>query len=269
MSLFKISCAISTIAFTGAGCSAVPLTESGAISSYSNLGTPKGINGKARTFVDGPYVLAAKTISISPTRLSEIASAKITKAEDKRLVANAMDRAMCIALSDRYRLVPSGQAADLTVQAVVSDLVPTNAVIAGVSKVASLGSSAVLPIGLPRFPLGLGGLAVEAEALDVNGVQRVAIVWSRGANSFTNGARVSEIGDAYSLAAAFGKQFSRVLVTGKPNPGFALPSGQSINSAVGGKPKYEACEVFGRSPGLTGAIAGAVGAPPSWIDRSN
>jgi hypothetical protein len=266
MSLLKISSIISALAFTGAGCSSVPLTESGAISSYASLGAAKGTNSKARTFVDGPYVLTTKTISISPTRLSERASSKIKKVEDQRLVSNAMDRAMCIALSDRYRLVPFGQAADLKVQAVISDLVPTNAVAAGFAKAASLGSSAVLPVGLPRLPIGLGGLAVEAEALDGNGVQRAAIVWSRGANSFTNGPRVSEIGDAYSLAAAFGKQFSRMLVTGKPNPGFALPSGQSMNSAMGGKPKNEACEAFGRAPGLGGALAGAFGAPPSWAD---
>ncbi|TPJ62945.1 DUF3313 domain-containing protein [Mesorhizobium sp. B2-6-1] len=123
---------------------------------------------------------------------------------------------------------------------------------------------------IPRLPLGFGGLAVEAEALDRNGIQRAAMVWSRGANSFTNEAMVSEIGDAYSLGATFGNDFSRMLVTGKAPSGLhiSIPSGQRIKSFLGGKPKYAACEVFGRAPGLFGMVGANVGAPPSWTDKS-
>jgi len=39
-----------------------------------------------------------------------------------------------------------------------------------------LGSSAVLPVSVPRLPIGLGGLAVEAEAVDSAGVQLAGIL---------------------------------------------------------------------------------------------
>jgi hypothetical protein len=140
---------------------------------------------------------------------------------------------------------------------------------AGVSTAVSLGSSAVLPVGIPRLPAGLGGLAVEAEAVDRNGVQRAAVVWSKGANSITNNARVSEVGDAYSLAPNFGDYFSRLLIKGKEPQGLqiALPSSQRMKSALGGKPKYAACEAFGRGRGLSGLVADKLGAPPEWTDK--
>src|SRR5690606_32601766 len=121
--------------------------------------------------------------------------------KDRALVSNALDRAICVALSDRYRIAALGQPADMTVRTVITDLVPTDKTMAGVSTAVSLGSNFVLPVGVPRLPVGLGGLAVEAEAVDSTGVQRAAAVWSKGANSFTDNARVSEIGDAYGLAS--------------------------------------------------------------------
>ncbi len=111
---------------------------------------------------------------------------------------------------------------------------------------------------------------MEAEAVDSNGIQRAAMVWSRGANSITNTPRVSEVGDAYSLASTFGNEFSRMLVTGKePQPlDLALPSGQRVQSWFGGKPKYAACDAFGRSAGLARVVLDKVGAPPEWSDKA-
>lgn len=107
-----------------------------------------------------------------------------------------------MALSDKYRIAALGQPADMTVRTVITDLVPTDKTMAGVSTAVTLGSGFVLPVSVPRLPFGLGGLAVEAEAVDSSGV-RAAAVWSKGANSITGKARVSEIGDAYGLADDF------------------------------------------------------------------
>lgn len=251
------------------GCTSVPLTEGGTLTSYNQLSPAKGKFTKSRSFVDAQGLTAVRTVSILPATFSTSAASRIKADQDRFLVTNALDRAVCVALSDKYQLVPVGQPADLTVRAVVTDIVPTNKAIAGVSTAVSLGSSFALPVGIPRLPVGLGGLAVEAEAIDSTGMQRAAVVWSKGANSITNNARVSEVGDAYSLAANFGKYFSRMLMTGKEPKGLdlSLPSGQRMQSALGGKPKYAACDAFGRSPGLAGIIADKVGAPPQWTDK--
>lgn len=252
-----------------AGCASVPLTEGGTLSSYDRLGEPKGNLSKTRTYVDGAGLASMKTARIVPTAFSSSASSHVETEADRVLVANAIDRALCIALSDKYQMLPAGRTADLTVRAVVTDIVPTNKTMAGISTAVTLGSNAVLPVGVPRLPVGLGGLAVEAEAMDSTGVQRAAMVWARGANSIQNNPRVSDVGDAYGLAVKFGDEFSRVLETGKEPEGLdlSLPSGQRLKSWFGGKPKYEACDTFGRAPGLVGVVADKVGAPPQWTDE--
>ena len=95
------------------------------------------------------------------------------------------------------------------------------------------------------------------------------MVWSRGADSFTTAARMSQVGDAYALAGSFGNDFGKMLVKGQsPFKGVgSLPSGQRMWSALGGKNKYAACEAFGRAPGIAGAIGGKLGLPPDWTDK--
>lgn len=252
-----------------AGCASVPLKQAGTLSSYERLGEQKGNLSKARVYVDGNGLAPLQTAQIVPTAFAFGALPRIPDEADRALVTNAIDRALCVALSDRYQMVSTGQPADLTVRAVVTDILPTNKAMAGVSTVVSLGTGFVLPVGIPRLPIGLGGLAVEAEAVDRTGVQRAAIVWARGANSIQDNPRVSEVGDAYGLAGSFGSEFAQLLVLGKEPQGLdlSLPSGQRLQSWFGGKPKYPACDAFGRAPGLAGVVAGKVGAPPEWTDR--
>ncbi|WP_049731767.1 DUF3313 domain-containing protein [Rhizobium ecuadorense] len=257
------------LAAAAAGCSTVPLKQAGTLSSYSNLGPPKGKLQKSRIYVDGAGLAPAKTVAIAPTTFAFSAATRIKSPADRVMVSNALDRALCISLSDRYRIVAPGEPADLTIRSVVTDIVPTNKAMAGVSTVVTVGSGFALPVGVPRLPAGLGGLAVEAEAVDRGGVQRAAIVWSRGANSLQNEPRVSEVGDAYSLASKFSSEFSRMLIARKEPKGLdlSLPSGQRMKSWLGGKPKYAACDAFGRSPGLMGAVAAKYGAPPQWTEK--
>ncbi|MDW5315873.1 DUF3313 domain-containing protein [Rhizobium sp. PL01] len=252
-----------------AACTSVPLKEGGTLTSYTQLSPVKGKFTKSRTFVDSKGLATVITVSIVPTMFTLEAASRIKAPQDRALVTNALDRAVCVSLSDKYQIVHAGQPADLTVRTVVTDIVATNKTMAGVSTAVSLGSNIALPVGIPRLPVGLGGLAVEAEATDFTGIQRVAVVWSKGANSITNSARASEVGDAYSLASNFGKYLSRMLVSGEEPKGLdlSLPSAHRVNSVLGGKPKFAACDVFGRSPGLAGIVADKVGAPPQWTDK--
>lgn len=256
-------------AATVSGCAAVPLKEAGTLASYQKLGPQKGTFAKKRLYVDGPQLARAKTVAIVPTVFSFGAASKIRSEADRSMVSKALDRALCVALSDKYQMVPAGQPADLTIRSVIADIVPTNKAVAGVATVVSVGSGFALPVGVPRLPFGLGGLAIEAEALDAAGTQTAAMLWSRGANSIQDKPRVSEVGDAYGLAAKFADDFSRVLIAGKEPKGLnlSLPSRQRTRSWLGGKPKYAACEAFGRAPGLLGVLASRYGAPPQWTER--
>ena len=252
-----------------AGCAAVPLEEANTLASYDGLTSNNGKFTKAKFKVDPGDLAANKTIYIEPTTVSPSAALSIKKSSDQDLVANVISRALCVGVSDRFQVVDRRENADVVVHATVTRIVATSATAAGLSTATSLGASFVIPVPVPRLPIGLGGLAVEAEATTRDGKQIGAMVWAKGANAITTSARVSEIGDAYSLASSFGSDFAKMLVTGKtPYKGLPkIPSAQKIKSGLGGRPKYPACERFGRSPGLKDFAGSQIGLPPSWTDK--
>lgn len=268
-SAFRSVCFALPLILAVTGCASVPLKEGGTLTSYGNLGAPKGTLAKKRLYVDGRHLVTVKTVSIVPTTFSFSAASRIKSEADRSLVSNALDRALCVALSDKYQMVSAGQPADLTIRSVVTDIVPTNKAMAGVATAVTVGTGFVLPVSVPRLPFGLGGLAVEAEAVGGGGIQSAAMVWARGANSIQDNPRISEVGDAYGLASKFASDFSRMLISGKEPKGLnlSLPSRQRMQSWLGGKPKYPACDAFGRAPGLAGVVAAKYGAPPEWTDR--
>lgn len=255
-----------------AGCASTPLVEGVTLSSYDGLAPSDGMITKSRIRVNKEQILASRTINIIPTSFS--AAVATSLGEDQRaLVTNAVSRALCISLSDRYEVVGIDTRADLTVTTVITHVTETNEVAAGLSAAASIGSSFVdmgAPVPVPRIPIGLGNLSIEAEAVDALGQQQAAMVWGRGATAFFSSPKASKASDAYDLAAAFGDDFGYLLVKGKsPFGGFdpSLPSMQKINSAIGLAPKYAACENYGRAPGLAGVVGGKLGLPPEWTDK--
>ncbi len=251
------------------GCATAPMTQSGALASYQSLSSSNGILAKSLLNIDKDTVLAASTVRIMPTSFSEAAAAGLSEPQ-RRLVANAVDRALCLNLSERFTVVTPSERADLTTRTFITQATPTDPVAAGASKVVSAVPGALgVPVPVPRLPIGLGSLSIEAEALDAKGRQQAAMVWARGANSFTNSPVLSQAGDAYDLASSFSADFGQMLVTGETPFGKPprLPSIERIGAALGGKPKNPACEAFGRDPGLIGMVANRLGAPPEWVDK--
>jgi hypothetical protein len=168
--------------------------------------------------------------------------------------------------------------ADLTVRVSIASILPTDEAAAATSKVLDIGKTVVtstgvvetsVPIPSVRVPIGLGGIALEGEAVDPAGQQKAAMLWAKGANSFFGTTRVSPVGDAYELAASFGDDFSELLVTGD-NPFRSklpsLPAMHRVKSMFGGAPKQAICDAFGRK-GVTDMLAGKFGFPPGWTDK--
>jgi hypothetical protein len=261
-----------SLSLLGAGCATAPLDHAGTLQSYDNLTASDGLFTNSLIRVNTDNVLAAKTVRIVPTVFSVSAQRPALTPVQRALVSNAADRALCVGLSERFQVVSQSEPADLTVHAVITHVTPTDPVAAGLSKGAAVATSVALPtvpIPVPRIPVGLGSLSLEAEARDAKGGAKAAMIWGRGANAFIGAPRVAEEGDAYTLAAQFGADFSELLVTGTTPFGTLLspPSMEKLTAALGASPKYPACEVFGRSPGLLGVIGESVGAPPDWTDN--
>lgn len=254
------------------GCASAPLKEAGSLSSYEGLTQADGVLAKSKIRINKDAVLAAKTVRIVPTAFADTARVDTITDDQRKLVANAIDRSLCIGLSERLEVVPMSQPADLTVHAVVTHMVATDEKAVAASLGAKIAKSVLLPgvpAPVPRLPIGMGTLSMEAEARGSEGQQQAAIVWGQGANMFLGTARVSKAGDAYELASTFGDDFSSLVVNGKSPYGSMSgpPSADKFRSLSGGAPKYAACDAFGRAPGVAGLISGAVGAPPEWTDK--
>ena len=255
------------------GCATVPAVQGNQLSSYDGLSPSDGKLTKSKLMVKKENVLAAQTINIANTTFPSTLAPKLT-GEQRLLVANAVNRALCISLSDRFRVVTPDEPADLTVRATVTRATETDEIAAGVSAAASISTSFIdmgtsVPIPIPRIPYGLGDLAIEAEAVDPSGRQQAAMLWGRGAGVFFSSPRVSKSADAYELASAFGDDFGHLLVKGETpfKMNMNLPTWQKVNSNLGLAPKYAACEAYGRSPGVAGLVAENLGLPPEWTDK--
>jgi hypothetical protein len=259
-----------SVALALGGCATAPLEQAGSLRSYDRMSDANGLVTRSKIRVNKKDVLAAKTIRIASTVFPARPGVAFNDKE-RRLVANAVSRELCLRLSERFRIVTSDDDADLTVQATVTHATPTSETAAGASKALAIAKTVALPgvpVPVPRLPVGLGSLSVEAEARDFAGFQKAAMVWARSANSISNSARVANEGDAYDLAADFGADFAKLVTTGEsPFGGIpALPPMDSIPVRLGGAPKYVACEAFGRFPGLTGLAGQGLGLPPAWTD---
>jgi hypothetical protein len=227
---------VTALALTMTGCAAASLTESGRLTSYAALKPSDGLLTKARVFADKRSLAAAKKVALLPTQVDEKASASGLTAQQLRLVSNAIDRAVCRDLSRRFVIVAEGQPSDLVVQALITRIDKTDTLAAGASVVTGLGGKVAgavtgIPIPLPRIPLGMGSLTVEAEARTIDKRQVAALVWARGADALTTGARVAEEADAHTLASSFAADFAKLLVTGDDpiaNPTPMMPTGQGI-----------------------------------------
>lgn len=256
------------------GCATAPLVPGAALVSYDGMRQSDGKLTKSRLHVRKEQVKAAKTVNIAPTAFPPHIGPKLSH-EQRVLVANAVNRALCVSLSDRFQVVTWDVPADLTVRAAITQVTETDELAAGVSAVASIGAGFIdmgtnIPIPIPRIPIGLGNLSIEAEAIDPSGQQQAAMLWGRGATAFFSSPKASKASDAYDLAEAFGEDFAKLLVKGESpfdGTGIDIPTWQKVSSAMGFPAKHAACEVYGRYPGIAGLVGGQLGLPPEWTDK--
>jgi hypothetical protein len=263
-----------------AGCATPVLTQTGLLTRYDHLTASDATATKSRIFIDKAAMAQVRTVRIIPTTFPEAVSGPGLTEQERRVVANAADRALCYELSLRYDVVSSGKA-DLTVRSSITRVGLTNVPAAGVAVGASAAISIAAQVGVgfadtigkvpvPRLPIGLGDLTVEAEALDARRQQRAAMVWAGGANSFTNQARFSPAADAYDLAGDFGQDFGSFLATGEDpfEAELTIPTYDRIRVTVLGEmPRDPDCQAFGRAPGIDGIIGDSFGLPPDWTDK--
>jgi hypothetical protein len=260
-----------------AGCATAPLTQTGALSSYAELKRSDGLLTHARLRIDHDRLAEARSVRIVPAQISTEAMSSGLNEAQLHLVANAVDRALCSGLSDRFTIVEANEPADLSVKTTITYVGETS--VAASSASLAIGASATVAgaitgVSIPtvRLPVGLGALSVEAEAKTSKSEQIAAITWSRGADIITARPRVSADADAYLLGKAFAADFTKLLVKGEDpmkDPLPTLPTMRSFNEFLGKRATHKACEKFGKNPGINEAIGGAIGLPPSMTDAGS
>lgn len=236
-------------------------TPAGVLSSYAGLAPAHTIQTHALWRGDPQALGAARTARIAAVAIAPGAGDRVTP-EQRALIANELARTLCARLSGRYRMVSPRARADLTVRTTITEMRPTNTVAA----TASLGGRVVArlvgsPVA-PRVPYGLGALSAEGEAMDRAGVQRAALVWTRGANALLTGARASHIGDAYQLAAAFANDMARLTVSGDD------PLREVTAPHLTRKAPQPACSIYGRGE-KSGYLNGMFGIAPEATDHDS
>lgn len=236
------------------GCASSAPQTSGTLTSYSGLTKAKAHRARALERADNIALLAAQTVRIQPVTFAIDAQSKATPVQ-LALLANAMERSLCKKLSTRFNIAAAPDTADLTIKTVVTRIKPTNAAAAGLSLAVS---ASILPFA-PRIPVGLGGFSAEAEAIRPDGGQAAAMVWSRDAD-ILGGKRVSTIGDAYDLSISFTHDLAKLLESPTTDPGFKT-------SIRRDKPVSAACNIYGKGPGIVGAVGGLLGASPKMTDN--
>ena len=182
--------AVMVLSMLAAACASAPLEQAGSLRSWdNNLKPSDGLLTRSRIAVSRDDVLAAKTIRIKPTTFQMPGERAPFNAAQRSLVTNAVDRTLCAGLSARFEVVGPSEPADLIVHAVITHATPTDPVAVGLSKGASVAKTVLLPgvpVPVPRIPIGLGSLSLEAEARDPLGDQKAAMIWGRGASVLVN-----------------------------------------------------------------------------------
>lgn len=237
-------------------CASVDTTPSAALiaGAPGELTSSEGLRAKARFRVDAAAVSAARTLRIEPS-LFEAGLVENVTDRQREVVSQTLNQSLCRALSRRFEIVAPGAPADLVVRAQITRVEATGAGAAAVSTVGGFAS----PIPFtPRLPVGLGSLVVEGAARDASNAAKAVMVWGRGADMFTTNARASSIGDAFTLARAFSKDFAKLLI----RAGDPFKSASGTPQRPRRKPAPAECAAWGASPGAAGFISDKLGLPP-------
>jgi Protein of unknown function (DUF3313) len=192
-----------------AGCSSAPkVANTKFLSDYEKLSSHKEKKHYSDSrFVDKPAVENAKSLGLARTSYSDIVLPEGITQNQISIIANNIDRELCVGFSSYFEIVDEEQTADLNVR---SNLTAIRATGKGMAAMSAIAGN-IAPVWV-RPPAGLGALAAEAELLDNKKQQRAAIVWTRGARSINEGESISSIGDAYQLADTFAADFIKLVV---------------------------------------------------------
>jgi hypothetical protein len=154
---------------------------------------------------DRPALATARSVAIAPVAMAGTTSDASIEGGQLELVGNSAARAACRELARWFEFPADPAEADVVLTLELAEVRPSNRLAAGASALAD-----VFVPGPFRLPLGLGGLSARAAGMAAESIV-FDYRWARGARALAEGASVSTIGDAWQLAALFGRDAAREL----------------------------------------------------------
>jgi hypothetical protein len=229
-----------------AGCVTAPTTSSGFLTDYATLKPVEAEGRAARKEARNADALAnVRSVTIAPTIIAESAAEDPAARAALAPIAREIDAQLCQELSERFEIRPEG--GDVTVRAAVTQVEKTGV---SASVVSAVANQFIPGPGL-RLPIGLGGLAAEAEAVLPGGGQVAAIAWARRAQIALDDGSTSQIGDAHRMAEPFADAVAALMtLEGAPKP--AAQENACPNAGAGNAGRWAAQRVLGLyfAPGL-------------------
>lgn len=194
------------------GCAGAPPVQGGFLSSYDRLAPQDSLRAEVSMWRDEARLAGRSQVTLAPTRLMPAAAAALTP-DLGEAVRREVDRQLCLELSERFEITRAPERSDaIVVRAAVTDIAATNV---AASLLSAAASRTIPGPGAVRVPLGLGGLAGEAEALDsATGAQLAALTWSRQAQIVMDKGSLSKAGDAHQMAEPFGDAVGALIYVG-------------------------------------------------------
>lgn len=226
-------------------CSTIP-DDKGNLSNYSKFDETSGVASKFKSFSDKGKLKNYNSIYIAPTIIDQKVLDKVGDARID-LVANLIDRTICMNLAKSYEILGSQSDNALSMKLYITDFEPTG-------RAASAISTAIkVPV---RIPIGLGLLSAEGEITSNDAGQLMAIKWSHKAAPVLTSGGLSKISDAYSFASEFANKTSKL----------SQPEGEKNNQDDIIKLRQKFCiDNYGKGTAAMGLSQ--IGAPPEMFDK--
>ncbi|MCU0881213.1 MAG: DUF3313 domain-containing protein [Hyphomonadaceae bacterium] len=200
-------------------CATRPPTQTGFLNDYATMeAAPDTVRAQITQRRDPAVASAIARVRIAPPVLAPgVVLDPAISPDELALVTMELERRLCFELSRRYAIGGAEDADAARIEVAVSDIGRTSA---GASLVSAVASRAIPGPGSVRLPVGRGSLIVEARAVDGQGREGAAMVWSRGAGLAFDRGSLSEVGDAHRYSGAFAEDFTQWLA------GSERPEGQ-------------------------------------------
>lgn len=190
-------------------CASVPQSHGNQLSNDKPLESVSDEQGrKVSRYVDSALLAPVVSYALPEIALKLPVAREDISTQQLAILSNALNRSVCNRLGQYLVAEPVPSETALKIEIALTGITSTSKTISGIS--AAVDTFVPGPF---RIPVGMGAISLDARA-STAGKTAAFMRWAKGANPVFNSAKVSSIGDAYSLLDTFTREFGQLLLQG-------------------------------------------------------